>query len=169
MSRVGWASRPPCSASRGTHRTSTLRDVRRVSRGRRDTAGETPTLPDARRSLRCVSGEFGEMVSLPDNSFAARDIATLKAAPMSTALNPMRTVAELKELRALTGDENGAQRVAFTPTWANARPRRAGMLSWGKAARKRAGRKTRALRPIRIRRIYCRRQLGSNCRKENSA
>jgi hypothetical protein len=29
---------------------------------------------------------------------------------------PKRTVAELKELRALTGDENGAQRVAFTPT-----------------------------------------------------
>ena len=40
---------------------------------------------------------------------------------MSTALNPKRTVAELKELRALTGDENGAQRVAFTPTWARAR------------------------------------------------
>ena len=37
------------------------------------------------------------------------------------ALDPKRTVAELKELRALTGDENGAQRVAFTPTWAKAR------------------------------------------------
>jgi len=36
---------------------------------------------------------------------------------MSTFLNPKRTVAELKELRALTGDENGAQRVAFTPAW----------------------------------------------------
>ena len=36
-------------------------------------------------------------------------------------LNPKRTVTELKELRALTGDENGAQRVAFTPTWAKAR------------------------------------------------
>jgi hydantoinase/carbamoylase family amidase len=36
-------------------------------------------------------------------------------------LDPKRTVAELKELRALTGDENGAQRVAFTPTWATAR------------------------------------------------
>jgi hydantoinase/carbamoylase family amidase len=32
-----------------------------------------------------------------------------------------RTVAELKELRALTADENGAQRVAFTETWAKAR------------------------------------------------
>ena len=39
---------------------------------------------------------------------------------MST-LNPQRTVAELKELRALTGDDNGAQRVAFTPTWLQAR------------------------------------------------
>jgi N-carbamoyl-L-amino-acid hydrolase len=37
------------------------------------------------------------------------------------ALQPQRTVAELKELRALTGDEHGAQRVAFTPTWAKAR------------------------------------------------
>ncbi|MDB6122632.1 MAG: amidase, hydantoinase/carbamoylase family, partial [Pedosphaera sp.] len=36
---------------------------------------------------------------------------------MSTPLNPKRTVAELKELRSLTGDENGAQRVAFTKIW----------------------------------------------------
>jgi hydantoinase/carbamoylase family amidase len=40
---------------------------------------------------------------------------------MSTFLEPERTVAELKELRALTGDENGAQRVAFTPKWVTAR------------------------------------------------
>ena len=40
---------------------------------------------------------------------------------MTSALNPKRTVKELKELRALTADENGAQRVAFTPTWAKAR------------------------------------------------
>ncbi|GBF06662.1 amidase [Deinococcus aerius] len=38
-----------------------------------------------------------------------------------TGLNPARTVAELKELRRLTGDENGAQRVAFTDTWLRAR------------------------------------------------
>ncbi len=36
-------------------------------------------------------------------------------------LNPDRTIAELKELRALTGDDNGAQRVAFTHTWRVAR------------------------------------------------
>jgi N-carbamoyl-L-amino-acid hydrolase len=34
---------------------------------------------------------------------------------------PARTIADLKELRHLTGDANGAQRVAFTPTWATAR------------------------------------------------
>src|SRR5213079_2199326 len=34
---------------------------------------------------------------------------------------PAQTIAELKELRELTGDENGAQRVAFTETWARAR------------------------------------------------
>jgi N-carbamoyl-L-amino-acid hydrolase len=36
-------------------------------------------------------------------------------------LEPGRTVAELKELRELTGDENGAQRVAWTETWERAR------------------------------------------------
>src|SRR5438105_3193770 len=36
-------------------------------------------------------------------------------------LDPKRTVAELKELRALTGNADGAQRVAFTDTWASAR------------------------------------------------
>jgi N-carbamoyl-L-amino-acid hydrolase len=38
-----------------------------------------------------------------------------------SALNPKRTVAELKELRSLTADENGAQRVAFTKTWLKTR------------------------------------------------
>jgi N-carbamoyl-L-amino-acid hydrolase len=36
-------------------------------------------------------------------------------------LDPSRTVAELRELRELTGDEYGAQRVAWTETWARAR------------------------------------------------
>jgi hydantoinase/carbamoylase family amidase len=36
-------------------------------------------------------------------------------------LNPSRTVSDLEELRALTGDENGAQRVAWTDTWEQAR------------------------------------------------
>lgn len=36
-------------------------------------------------------------------------------------VNPKRTVVELKELRALTGDANGAQRVAFTDTWVKTR------------------------------------------------
>jgi hypothetical protein len=39
---------------------------------------------------------------------------------MSGGLEPTRTIAELKELRSLTADENGAQRVAFTETWAKA-------------------------------------------------
>jgi hydantoinase/carbamoylase family amidase len=40
---------------------------------------------------------------------------------MIPSLDPKRTVAELKELRRLTSDENGAQRVAFTKTWLAAR------------------------------------------------
>ena len=35
-------------------------------------------------------------------------------------LDPSRTVAELKELRELTGNEDGAQRVAWTDTWVEA-------------------------------------------------
>ena len=37
------------------------------------------------------------------------------------ALRPSRTVDELRELQELTGDENGAQRVAWTETWDRAR------------------------------------------------
>ena len=36
-------------------------------------------------------------------------------------LQPRRTVEELRELQELTGDENGAQRVAWTETWERAR------------------------------------------------
>jgi N-carbamoyl-L-amino-acid hydrolase len=36
-------------------------------------------------------------------------------------LQPSRTVAELQELRELTGNEDGAQRVAWTETWREAR------------------------------------------------
>jgi N-carbamoyl-L-amino-acid hydrolase len=36
-------------------------------------------------------------------------------------VSPGRTVSDLEELRALTGDENGAQRVAWTDTWEAAR------------------------------------------------
>jgi beta-ureidopropionase / N-carbamoyl-L-amino-acid hydrolase len=44
-------------------------------------------------------------------------------------LNPRRTIAELKELRALTADANGAQRVAWTDTWLKAREWFAGKLT----------------------------------------
>jgi N-carbamoyl-L-amino-acid hydrolase len=37
------------------------------------------------------------------------------------ALDPGRAVADLEDLRELTGDENGAQRVAWTDTWEKAR------------------------------------------------
>ncbi len=44
------------------------------------------------------------------------------------ALDPRRTVQELEELRELTGDENGAQRVAWTDTWMRAREWLSGKL-----------------------------------------
>ena len=40
---------------------------------------------------------------------------------MTNTLQPQRTIDELKELRALTGNADGAQRVAWTETWAKAR------------------------------------------------
>jgi N-carbamoyl-L-amino-acid hydrolase len=40
---------------------------------------------------------------------------------MNASIDAKRTVAELKELRELTSDANGAQRVAFTETWLRAR------------------------------------------------
>jgi beta-ureidopropionase / N-carbamoyl-L-amino-acid hydrolase len=44
-------------------------------------------------------------------------------------LDPKRTIAELKELRSLTEDSNGAQRVAWTDTWRKAREWFAGKLA----------------------------------------
>jgi hydantoinase/carbamoylase family amidase len=40
---------------------------------------------------------------------------------LTAALDTKRTLRELKELKALTSDENGAQRVAFAAMWAKAR------------------------------------------------
>ena len=40
---------------------------------------------------------------------------------MTSTLDPRRTIAELQELRQLTADANGAQRVAFTPVWVKTR------------------------------------------------
>ena len=45
------------------------------------------------------------------------------------ALSPERVVAQLRELQELTGDENGAQRVAWTKTWNRARSWLDGLLA----------------------------------------
>ncbi len=44
------------------------------------------------------------------------------------ALDPARVVAQLRELQRLTGDERGAQRVAWTDTWNTARAWLSGLL-----------------------------------------
>src|SRR4051812_48295319 len=44
-------------------------------------------------------------------------------------LDPRRTIAELKELRAFSADENGAQRIAFTPMWVKVREWLCGRLA----------------------------------------
>ena len=45
------------------------------------------------------------------------------------ALDPARVVSQLRELQQLTGDENGAQRVAWTETWNTARTWFAALLA----------------------------------------
>ncbi len=45
------------------------------------------------------------------------------------ALDPARVVRQLRELKGLTGDENGAQRVAWTETWRTARAWLAALLA----------------------------------------
>ena len=36
-------------------------------------------------------------------------------------VDPRRTISDLEQLRALTADDHGAQRIAWTPTWLKAR------------------------------------------------
>ena len=61
-------------------------------------------------------------MSLNRPAFGLQSLRYIKAfVVVKTFLNPKRTVAELKELRELTSDSNGAQRVAFTKTWLEAR------------------------------------------------
>ena len=48
---------------------------------------------------------------------------------VSMPLEPSRTVEELRELRQLTGNEDGAQRVCWTDTWARAREWMRGKLA----------------------------------------
>jgi beta-ureidopropionase / N-carbamoyl-L-amino-acid hydrolase len=56
---------------------------------------------------------------------SGRELYKLRAVP----LDPARTVAELRELREATGNEEGAQRVAWTDTWADARKWLSGKLA----------------------------------------
>jgi N-carbamoyl-L-amino-acid hydrolase len=94
----------PRSGSDGRHRAP--RDVRRTSvfEGRVDP-------PSPRRAV------LHALWRLTDD----RSNVPAVMSPNLGTLNPARTVSDLKELRALTGDANGAQRVAFTDTWVAAR------------------------------------------------
>ena len=86
--------------------------MRRFERVRLDT-GSGEKFNDLKR---CRGRKYCAVCELVRREFAA-----CRRRPLPPALNPNRTIAELKELRALTGDENGAQRVAFTGLWAGAR------------------------------------------------
>ncbi len=55
--------------------------------------------------------------------------ATRAVYPLAVSLDPARVVSQLRELQRLTGDESGAQRVAWTDTWSRARAWLADLLS----------------------------------------
>src|SRR5436190_1141978 len=78
-----------------------------------DSAGDPRRLPRAQRTARGRAGDGGGGHRLL--------LITYFVGSIAMALDPSRTVAELKELRELTADENGAQRVAWTHTWELAR------------------------------------------------
>src|SRR5437868_5265885 len=76
--------------------------------------------------IQCQPSHSPDKAASTTTSDALRRTARMRSeyhscrvAPMP--LDPSRTVAELRELRELTGDENGAQRVAWTDTWERAR------------------------------------------------
>src|SRR6266545_5233199 len=62
---------------------------------------------------RCGGRVAAAALAMPSEYHSCR------VAPMP--LDPGRTVAELRELKELTGDESGAQRIAWTETWERAR------------------------------------------------
>src|SRR5438067_4995505 len=67
-------------------------------------------------SVRGSTGSSAAIVAIAYLLPHAREPFTI-----ALMLDPGRTVAELRELQELTGDENGAQRVAWTDTWQRAR------------------------------------------------
>src|SRR2546421_4923381 len=69
-----------------------------------------------------------------DTKFLLRLSRESKLARMP--LSPSRTVADLRELQELTGDENGAQRVAWTDMWERAREWLRGKLAGAGAEEK---------------------------------
>src|SRR5207247_82759 len=67
-------------------------------------------------SVRSSTGSSAAIVAIAYLLQHSREPFTI-----AQMLDPGRTVAELRELQELTGDENGAQRVAWTDTWQRAR------------------------------------------------
>ena len=67
--------------------------------------------PGGEKSSWVVWGRVGRFLT----GWLCLNLLPRKQIIPASFLHPKRTIAELKELRALTGDENGAQRVAFTP------------------------------------------------------
>src|SRR4051812_40406644 len=75
-------------------------------------------------SVECADARDAADPDESKGSSGARELlrARLCSAPMALAdLDPARVVADLTALRELTEDERGAQRVAWTDTWATAR------------------------------------------------
>src|SRR3954451_17381661 len=72
-----------------------------------------------RRARRCPGDGAPRKGSQSQPAPSRQSNHVVESPPM--ALSPARTVEELRELKELTGDAEGAQRVAWTETWERAR------------------------------------------------
>src|SRR3954447_5619860 len=129
MSASGTAAggRRGCAASSSSRRrraTPSLRGSRatgsppRTPRGKRERARAWRS--GRRRSWR-AGLDAGRLEARPRSSPSLSLTTPAEAVYDRAMLDPGRTVSDLRELRELTGDANGAQRVAWTDTWQQAR------------------------------------------------
>src|SRR2546423_12352996 len=97
----------PSHKPQRTPRTTSSSAPRPRTRSKREPLSGAPTRASSRSASACPACAMRSQYH------------SCRVAPMP--LDPSRTVAELRELQELTGDENGAQRVAWTDTWERAR------------------------------------------------
>src|SRR5216117_1968163 len=123
------------STTNGHVQPSRIQSQRYPSQSPQRIASTSTSIPTRSAALlmaaarRCPAGCSAAIVAIAYLLPHSREPFTI-----AQMLDPGRTVAELRELQELTGDENGAQRVAWTDTWQRAREWLGGKLVSGTGA-----------------------------------